>query len=207
MIDESVLPIRRGGSTGHRAFAMLARVFAALAAVLLGTPSASADSIETRLQLCASCHGRNGLPSDRTVPIIWGQQTAYLRKQLNDYRDGDRDSQIMSSIAESLSDGEISQIVTHFGDAKWPEQSTFPQPAAPAALATCKACHNASLTGGASPAGAAPRLAGQDSPYLNDTMTKYADGERANSSVMSELMKDLSPADRKAMADYLAAMR
>jgi cytochrome c553 len=38
-------------------------------------------------------------------------------------------------------------------------------------------------------------------------MTKYADGERANSSVMSELMKDLSPADRKAIADYLAAMR
>ena len=207
MIDEPVFPIRRSNSTGRRASATLARVFAALAAVLLGPASASANSIETRLQLCASCHGRNGLPSDRTVPIIWGQQTAYLNKQLNDYRDGDRDSQIMSSIAESLSAGEISQIVTHFGDAKWPQQPNLPQPAAPAGLATCKACHNASLTGGASPAGVAPRLAGQDSSYLNDTMTKYADGERANSSVMSELMKTLSPADRKAIADDLAAMR
>ena len=113
----------------------------------------------------------------------------------------------MSSIAESLSDGEISQIVTYFGDAKWPEQSNMPLPAAPAAIATCKACHNASLTGGASPAGVAPRLAGQYSPYLIDTMTAYADGERANSSVMSALMQSLSPADRKAIADYLAAMR
>ncbi len=184
----------------------VALFFAVFAAFLPGAEAASADAVETKMQLCASCHGRDGLPSDHTVPIIWGQQAAYMRKQLNDYRNGDRDSQIMSSIAESLSDDEVSKVAAHFGADKWPAQPKASAPAAPGAVATCQACHNPNLTGGASPAGVAPRLAGQSSPYLVDTMTAYANGERANSATMSALMQSLAPADRKAIADYLAAM-
>jgi cytochrome c553 len=63
------------------------------------------------------------------------------------------------------------------------------------------------LAGGTGPAGVAPRLAGQFSPYLLDTMNAYANGERANSAAMSTLMQSLSPEDRKAVADYLASLR
>jgi cytochrome c553 len=168
--------------------------------------AAPASAVAAKEQLCASCHGRNGLPSDRTVAIIWGQQSAYIRKQLSDYRNGDRDSQIMSSIAESLSDREIAQIADHFGGADWPVRATGSPPAAPGAILACKACHSATLTGGTSTAGIAPRLAGQFSPYLFDTMTAFADGERQNSAQMSALMQSLSPTERKAIAAYLAAM-
>jgi cytochrome c553 len=142
------------------------------------------------------------------VPIIWGQQVAYLQKELNDYRNGDRESQIMSSISESLSATEVSQISAHFGHAKWPIRSgASPAATAPDAIATCKTCHNGSLIGGVSPVGVAPRLAGQSSPYLLDVMNAYANGQRANSAQMSALMQSLSAADRKAVADYLANMR
>jgi len=184
-----------------------AQFFAAVVAFSFNTGVALATAIETKTQLCASCHGVHGLPSDRTVPIIWGQQAAYIRKQLNDYRNGDRESQIMSSIAESLSDGEVSQIAAYFGGEKWPAQSTTSLPTAPGAVATCPACHNTSLAGGTSPSGVAPRLKGQFSPYLIDTMAAYANGERANSAVMASLAKSLPAADRKTIADYLAAMR
>jgi len=80
-------------------------------------------------------------------------------------------------------------------------------PAAPVATEACKACHNADLTGGTSPSGIAPRLAGQNSAYLVDTIAAYATGERANSTVMGPLMQSLSPADRKTIAEYLAALR
>jgi cytochrome c553 len=186
--------------------ALVALLLAALAAFSF-CAGALADSVEHKTQLCASCHGQAGLPSDGTVPIIWGQQAAYLKKQLDDYRNDDRDSQIMSSIAESLNDSEVSQTATHFGNAAWPAEPKASLPMAPAAIETCKACHGAKLTGGASPAGAAPRLAGQNSPYLIDTMTAYANGERANSPLMASLMQSVSPADRKAIAEYLAAMR
>jgi len=184
----------------------VARVLAALAAVLLSADAALADSIETKERLCTSCHGAHGLPSDPTVPIIWGQQSAYILKQLNDYRNGHRNSQIMSSIAESLSEGDLKQMAAYFSSAKWPTRATSPLPAAPSAIATCQACHHPNLAGGASPSGVAPRLAGQFSPYLIDTMTAYADGERANSTVMPALTQSLTPADRKAIAEYLAAM-
>jgi cytochrome c553 len=187
--------------------ARIARFLPAVATFLLSTEAMPADSVGTKLQLCASCHGRDGLPSDHTVPIIWGQQAAYIRKELDDYRNGDRDNQIMSSIAESLSGDEVAQIAAHFGSARWPASSAASPPAAPDAVATCRACHNTGLTGGASPAGVAPRLAGQFAPYLIDTMTAYADGERANSSSMSALMQSLSTADRKIVADYLASLR
>jgi len=180
---------------------------AALAAISLGAEPGWAAPIEAKALLCASCHGGHGLPSDPKVPIIWGQQAAYIKKELGDYRAGDRESQIMSSIAESLSEEEIAQIATDFGDAKWPEQLAVLLPAAPAATEVCKTCHNADLTGGTSPSGIAPRLAGQNSAYLVDTIAAYATGERANSTVMGPLMQSLSPADRKTIAEYLAALR
>ncbi len=186
---------------------LAAQFFAAVVAISFSTEAVSADSTEAKVQLCASCHGRIGLPSDHTVPIIWGQQAGYIAKELNDYRNGDSESQIMSSIAESLSESDMSQIAARFGSAKWPEQSTTSLPASPDAIAACQACHNANLAGGTSPAGVAPRLKGQFSPYLVDTMTAYANGERANSPAMSALMQSLSPADRKTIADYLAATR
>jgi cytochrome c553 len=196
------LPPARG-----RKIPAVAQFLAVLGAFWLGTQTASAGSTEAKLQFCASCRGRDGLPSDQSVPIIRGQQGAYLRKQLNDYRNGDRDNQIMSSIAESLSDNEISQIADHFGGVAWPARSKASLPAVPDAIAACRACHGAGLAGGPSAAGVAPRLAGQFSPYLVDTMTAYANGDRANSAPMSALMRSLSTADRKTIAGYLAAIR
>lgn len=174
---------------------------------LLTARPVSADAIETKMQFCAQCHGRNGPPTDRAVPIIMGQQAAYLQKELNDYRNGDRDNQIMSSIAESLSGAEVSQLATLLSKAKWPASPDTVPPPAPDAVAACQACHNANFTGGVSPAGVAPRLAGQNAAYLSDTMNAYAAGERANNATMSALMQNLSPAMRRTIADYLAAIR
>jgi cytochrome c553 len=184
---------------------LVARIVAAFAA-LLCAGAAFADPFETKARLCTSCHGAHGLPPDPSVPIIWGQQSAYILKQLNDYRNGDRSSQIMSSISESLSEGDLEQMAAYFSNAKWPIRAESPLPAAPETIATCEACHHSNLAGGASPSGVAPRLAGQFSPYLIDTMTAYADGERANSTLMPALMQSLTPANRKAIAEYLAAM-
>ena len=70
--------------------------------LLAFTSAQAADPLESSLQICSSCHGSAGKPSDPTIPIIFGQQARYLEKQLKDYRSGDRDSQIMSSMAEAV---------------------------------------------------------------------------------------------------------
>jgi cytochrome c553 len=178
-----------------------------LALATVPMPISAHEPIAAKVQLCASCHGRNDLPADRTVPIISGQQPAYIRKQLSDYRNGDRDSEIMSTIAQSLSERQIDGIADYFGAAAWPRQPATSPPSEPAAIAACAACHNRDLEGTTGPAGPAPRLAGQSSAYLIETMSAFATGERANNPQMSALMQSLSSADRKAVADYLASLR
>ena len=77
-------------------------------------PACAADDIATKVQICAACHGENGVPTDpKTIPIIWGQQQqSYLvGLTATTFRSGDRagDSPIMSPIAKDLAQDDLSQ--------------------------------------------------------------------------------------------------
>jgi len=191
---------------GRVALAMSLAISLAMSLAFSCAPALAADAMPAQMQVCAACHGQAGTPQSPATPTIWGQHSAYLTKQLTDYRNGDRDSQIMSSIAGSLSDHDIAAITDYLGAAQWPAPSATATLPAPAAIATCQACHQAALTGGASPAGFAPRLAGQSAAYLDNAMRAYASGERANSETMSALMKSLPAADIKDIASYLSSL-
>ena len=96
---------------------------AAVGFALAVFPAYAADDIEAKVQLCAACHGENGVPADpKTIPIIWGQQQSYLVKQLHDFRSGDRDSPIMSPIAKGLAQEDLRQIAAYFAAKSWPAQ-------------------------------------------------------------------------------------
>ena len=171
------------------------------------TFAADADRVESALAECAACHGAAGKPSDPTIPIIWGQKAEYLDKQLRDYRSGERDNQIMSSMAESVPVADITRAAALLASRQWPGTSaTAPGVAPPAGLTdSCKGCHGANFTGGPSPEGFAPRLAGQFAEYLEYQMGAFAREERANQKSMSAIMKSLTAADRSALASYLAS--
>ena len=62
----------------------------------------SAQSIEEKTQVCAGCHGQNGKPVDKAIPVIWGQQQGYLYIQLRDFKRGDRKNEIMQPIHERM---------------------------------------------------------------------------------------------------------
>jgi cytochrome c553 len=163
-----------------------------------------AGGIEAKLQVCFTCHGQNGVPLDpKTMPIIWGQQTNFLVKQLHDYRAGDRDSPIMASMAKSLTQEELRPAAVYLTSKGWP--AGHPAAAAatpPAGIGQCVACHQQGFVGGAP----APRLAGQSYEYLIKQMTSFADGTRTNSMDMAKIMQELSPAARDEMAHYIAGL-
>src|SRR5262249_15965304 len=49
-----------------------------LAALLAVVTFANAQSVAEKAQACATCHGENGIPADKSSPVIWGQHQGYL---------------------------------------------------------------------------------------------------------------------------------
>jgi len=179
-----------------------ALVGAGVSFAVTAIPAHAADDIAAKVQLCASCHGENGVPVDpRTIPTIWGQQQSYLVKQLHDFRSGDRDSPIMSPIAKDLAQEDLRKIAAYFAAKSWPAQPAAAS-APPSGLAQCQPCHQRNFEGGLP----APRLAGLSYDYLVAAMRGFATGERANNGDMPKFMQALSDGERDAMARYLSAL-
>ena len=169
---------------------------------LAAVPANAADDIEAKVQLCAACHGQDGVPTDaKTIPVIWGQQQSYLVKQLHDYRSGDRAHPIMSPIAKGLAQEDLRKIAAYFAAKRWPAQHAAASESPPSGIAQCQPCHQPNFEGGPP----APRLAGLSYEYLVAAMRSFADGERTNNGDMPKFMQALADGDRDAMARYLSA--
>lgn len=175
---------------------------AGLAAVPLAT---YADEIETKAQACTACHGAQGVPIDpKTIPVIWGQQESYLMKQLRDFRNGERKSDVMAPLAKSLDESDLRKIAAYYAAKPWPAAKSAPAkaPAAPKTVAQCLACHQQNFAGGMP----APRLAGLSYEYLSTSMRAFATDQRTNNLDMPKFMKALSERERTAIARYVSAL-
>src|SRR5216684_2976882 len=166
-------------------------------------PVHAADEIEAKAQPCAACHGTNGVPTDpKTIPVIWGQEQSYLMKQLRDFRNGERNSAIMSPLAKNLAEGDLRKIAAYFAAKTWPARASAKPPLPPKGIAQCQACHQQNFQGGMP----APRLAGLSYEYPVATMRAFAKEERANNLDMPGFMRVLTERERNAIARYLAAL-
>jgi cytochrome c553 len=171
-------------------------------AALVGLP-AMAQELETEMATCNACHGQNGQPIDVNIPIIWGQQTAFLVKQIHDYKSKDRDNPIMTPLAEQIKQPDIRKIATYFSAKTWPAKNpAVTALPAPDGLTVCRICHQPNFEGGLP----APRLAGQSYDYLLSAMNNFADGTRDNNADMVKLMQATTPAQRQTIARYLSSL-
>ena len=197
----------------NRQFArQFATVIAAAGLLALAAMPANADDdVAAKAQVCGACHGQNGTPISANMPIIWGQQSNYLYKELHDYHSGDRKNPIMAPLVQGTSLDELRALANYFAGKTWPAKQTASTAAtapaaAPEAIAAkiqmCKACHQPNFEGGAQ----APRLAGLSYEYLSASMRGFANGQRTNNLDMPGFMKALSENDRDAMAHYLAGL-
>jgi len=167
-------------------------------------PTHAADGIDAKAQLCAACHGDKGVPTDpKTIPVIWGQEQGYLMKQLRDFRNGERNSAVMSPIAKDLTEGDLRRVAAYFAAKTWPARSApAKSPLPPKGIAQCQACHEPNFQGGMP----APRLAGLSYEYLAAAMRAFATEERTNNLDMPKFMQMLTARERNAIARYVSAL-
>jgi cytochrome c553 len=97
-----------------------AGIIAALAALGTMTAAAVADPAAGRkkAQMCAACHGLDGVAKIPEAPNLAGESVIYIDRQLKAFRSGERKHPQMSIIAQGLSDEDIRNVADWYSSIK-----------------------------------------------------------------------------------------
>jgi cytochrome c553 len=168
---------------------------------------------------CSVCHGadgvaaENGLAIDKNVPNLAAEPDLYTQFQLVFFRKGVRKNELMSPIAESLSNEDIRNLGAFYASLRAPN-TPLPPDAAPedtslgqkvAAAIHCTNCHGDHYEG----VDNMGRLAGQREDYLYKALRDFKSGARiaTGASGMAEVVYPLGDLEMKALAHYLSRLR
>lgn len=170
--------------------------------------AAQAQPAADRLTLCAACHGPRGQSAIAGMPSLAGQPRLFIETQLVIIREGLRDVPSMAAVMKGMADEEISQLAAYYAaqPAK-PAATTPPQAARVRAAAElsrrllCGSCHLPSYAGQQQ----VPRLAGQDEPYLLQSMKQLRDHPGpGRDTIMAATLRGLSDDELTSLAHYFA---
>jgi cytochrome c553 len=160
-------------------------------------PRGNAEQGKAKAEVCAACHGPDGVSVDLPGPTLAGQRADYIVASIKAYATGARDNPVMSPVAQGLESEDADDVAAHFSGLKCESALSV---AAPKAAAICVTCHGAN---GQSKIPAAPNLVGQTKDYLLAALAAYKDGTRKND-MMADTVKNLSDADAESAAAYYA---
>ena len=88
-------------------------------AVVGGAFAADPAAGRDKAKACRTCHGIDGIAKIPIAPHIAGESQIYLETQLKAFRSGKRTNEIMSVIAENLSDRDISDLSAWYASIKF----------------------------------------------------------------------------------------
>jgi cytochrome c553 len=168
---------------------------------------AAGDAAKGRIlsETCLGCHAienyKNTYPMYR-APKLRGQHPEYIVIALKAYRSGERSHGTMHAQASSFTDQEMEDVAAFLaGEAITPGAGgAQPVGTAPAAAATCQACHGRD---GVGIMGIYPTLTGQHADYLEQSLRQYRNGQRRNA-IMQPFATQLTEEDIPAIAAYFA---
>ena len=183
-----------------------------LAALMSCSTLAAAADIaagKAKAELCAACHGDNGISQTENVPSLAGQLDQFMQWQLVFFRAGTRKNEQMQPIVEQLNNDDIRNLGAYFAQLTPPKASRpddnpdlSKKGAEAAAGRRCASCHTDSFAGNK----AAARIAGQREEYLVKALRDYKSGVRAGGAMaaMTDVAYALSEEEIEALAHYLA---
>lgn len=172
--------------------------------------SASIGRGATLALSCTMCHGAQGM-SRSNAPNLAGQYPEVIRKQLLDYKNGDRANPIMVALATGLSEENIADLAAYY--ASLPKARTAPttyDESLPALIrvgdpmrniAPCISCH-----GGVDQKLGAPWLEGMPKRYLIKQLQDFKLGVRHNDGEqqMRNMARSMTTAEIEEVSDFYA---
>ncbi|MDR3411384.1 MAG: c-type cytochrome [Formivibrio sp.] len=166
-------------------------------------------------KICVACHGVDGNSVISTNPVLAGQHSDYLYKQLSEFKASKRKNPVMFGIATTLSDTDMANAAAWFSSQQPKEQGASDKALIEAGraiyrggiaakgLPACMSCH--SPDGAGIPA-QFPRLAGQHAAYIRAQLTAFRAGDRANSAIMMPIAEKMTDKEIKAVAEFIQAL-
>lgn len=194
-------------------------------ALAQGAPKADpAKAQQIVNQVCAACHGADGSSPTSANPSLAGLPADYITTQLAHFKGGIRQNAIMQGFAATLSDADMVSLGAYFAgqapktrqakDASLVREGQHLWRAGDAAngVPACSACHGP--TGAGIPK-SYPRLSGQWSDYTLAQLKAFKSGERGmdkagkdiNGRVMAGVVRGMTEAQMKAVAEYAQGLR
>ena len=161
----------------------------------------SVEAGKEKAVLCFSCHGEKGNSVVSTFPKLAQQNTSYLVKQLQAYKNGARKNAMMSAVVTNLNEDDMSDIAAYFSAQEISANQLPPEDDEeeskksvkdlialgldlyrngdlPREVSACIACHGP-FGEGNKPA-SFPAIKSQHADYLIQTLKDFKNGARSN---------------------------
>src|SRR5438874_2687955 len=204
-IDRNV-PIMR-----QQCFLHAVSVLALAALTSVSARAADVAAGKAKAEICAGCHGENGISQTENIPSLAGQPDQYTQWQLVFFRAGSRKNDQMQPIVEEINNEDIRNLGAYFASLTPPKSPEDKDPdlskkGAQAAIGRrCASCHTDSYAG----TKAVARLAGQREEYLVKALHDYKTSARAGGAgaAMADVAYSLSEEEITALSHYLAHLQ
>lgn len=190
-----------------------------LASALAFGQAASGDPEKARVLAstnCVACHGSDGNSTEPRFPKLAGLQREYILKQLNDFKAGKRQSEVMAPIVAVLNADDFANLAAFYSaqkpvpgvvnDPKLAEQGRkiYLEGKPEVGLPSCSGCHYEKGEG----TSRFPRIAGQHAEYTYQQLKAFKEARRENDRglAMQSVALNMTDADMRAVAEYVAGL-
>ena len=189
----------------------LVHIASVLAIASVSANAADVAAGKAKSEVCAGCHGENGISQTENIPSLAGQPDQFLQWQLVFFRAGSRKNEQMQPIVEQINNEDIRNLGAYFSQLAPPKGPEDKDPdlskkgAQVAAGRRCASCHTDSFAG----TKAVARLAGQREEYLVKALHDYKAGQRIGGGIaaMADVAYGMSEEEITAVAHYLAHLQ
>lgn len=147
---------------------------------------------ERMAQTCSGCHGTRGASPSSHIPVIGGQNAAYLTKSMKEYREGTRPGGVMANLSKGYTDSQIEEISQAIVSWKWkntPFVTKAHKNKSAVSTESCAECHGKKGEG----TEFAPRINGQSPDFLKEALLEYKNGKRTAPEM--DMLKDMTDAN------------
>jgi len=185
--------------------------------------AAGAADVNTLVENCSNCHGKDGASHNSDIPTIGGYSAPYIDGSLTAYKNKERpcpeakyvngpkkgQKTDMCQVAKELSAADIKQVAKYFAGKKFVRA----QQKSDAALAAkgkaihedhCEKCHT---EGGSVADDDSGILAGQWMPYLEESFKEFESGKRPMDKKMKPKFEKLDKAQKEALINYYGSFK